>query len=75
MMNEAHWMDDMDVRREGDKAARRVAAASGAPLKAVRTIRAANICEQYENAVAYEGIAPSKLTHWMRGWQKGYGTR
>lgn len=66
---------NLDVQREGDKAARRIAMASVTDLAAVRKMELSAIAELYHIAVKYEGVPAGKFNSWRLGWRKGYGVR
>lgn len=67
--------DEIDVRREANRAAERLMHVSGAPSKVVRTMARSAILDQYRIAVEYEDMPPGMDKAWLEGWRKGFGIR
>jgi hypothetical protein len=65
-------MDEIDVKREGNKAAEALGQRAGS-MQGVRNMQTASIKAQYKLAVAFDGLPGDMFPSWLQGWRKGFG--
>lgn len=73
MNKTVNGLDAIDVKREGDKAARSLSTVSGCSLQAARTVAKETVKDQYRIAVEFSGLPSGMLKAWVSGWTKGFG--
>lgn len=66
-------MDELDIKREGDKAARKMSAETLVPLGAMRKAHKSLILDMYRIKVRYEDFPAGMEASWTAGWRKGFG--
>lgn len=65
-------MDNLDIRREANKAALKLSTNSGAPINAVRSMQISSIKAAYYYAIL-DGVPRGFQKDWIIGWRRGYG--